>query len=236
LEKLGDRDAAQKYYKETIPAYYKLLERESTIPHIEGLASANSSYAKFVEGSKDYVGAQNAYERAIQLYGKLAGSKSWTSRSDYALAHNNYGVLLMNRQKLPEAREHYEEALKICSTYGYHELHVEVLNNFAMLLEITPSFAEAENRYNDAIKLCEKHLEEQPDAFGLKKAKALVGCAHVKLVEASKGSSKSHLRDAASYLARARATLSLLPPSDEEVKKVAESERALRQHLDGATR
>ena len=97
------------------------------------------------------------WENSISIY---KHTLSVTTEND--IIHNNMGVILVNQNKISEAIDHYNQALKI--NPGYVRLHnnlgaalikagrnLEAIHHFSKALRLKPDYAEAHNNLGNAL-------------------------------------------------------------------------------------
>ena len=119
----------------------------------------------------------NHFEQAVEVYEKLIKQKLIKSQESSVL--NSLALLYSKTNRLKEAEELYNEALKIRKTLSkknpaeYNPAFAKTLNNLAILYYKTNRLQEAEESYSEALKIRRALVKINPDAYKSGFAKTL---------------------------------------------------------------
>jgi tetratricopeptide (TPR) repeat protein len=155
---------AQKLYEKALSVAKNEYDVAGTLNNLGTLYSDTNAHAQ----------AREVYERALEIYEKLARDNPKAYLPDVAMTLNNLGILYRNTNAHAQAREVYERALEIREKLAHENpkaYEIELSNTiigtsklYASLLEIKP-----EQSYKDkGLALAQRAvtiLEKYPDVY-----------------------------------------------------------------------
>ena len=180
LDELGRKEQARTNYQAAIAACEGLRSRNQW-QYLEELARVQGDFANFLK-PLDRAAALQAYERAISLYGSLAGDANWTNRQGFASCLNAYAVLLDVPGATNRAAEvdlTYQRALEQSRAVRNHPQELRILCNHGVFLAKQDRLPEARAKYLKALEVGRAYLDKQPAEVGAPLVEAHLGLARL---------------------------------------------------------
>mgnify|MGYP002859173860 CR=1 FL=1 len=169
-------------YAEDCYNYFKMYKLEnkhdSAAYYIELRANRDTTNAEWQFDAASYLQEQNQfrearsyYERALNLYQRLAVSTPQAYEPDVAATLNNLAILYDDTQRFTESEQMYKEALEIrqrlaqANPQAYEPDVAMTLNNLAVLYKNTQRFTESEQMYKEALEIRQRLAQANPQAY-----------------------------------------------------------------------
>ena len=197
---LAESKAGTQKEKEDIAAdCYKFFDRfklanqhDSAAHYIQLRAELDTTNAEWQFDAAYYLDDQNQhnmairlYERALDIYRRLAKSNPQAYEPNVAVTLNNLAILYKNTQRFTEGEVMYKEALEIrrrlakSNPQAYEPDVSATLNNLASLYYETQRLTEGETMYKEALVFYRRLAKSNPQTYEPKVAMTLNNLANL---------------------------------------------------------
>jgi tetratricopeptide (TPR) repeat protein len=162
---------AQKLYEKALSVAKNEYDVAGTLNNLGTLYSDTNAHAQ----------AREVYERALEIYEKLARDNPKAYLPYVATTLNNLGTLYSDTNAHAQAREVYERALEIYEKLArdnpkaYLPDVAMTLNNLGILYRNTNAHAQAREVYERALEIREKLAHENPKAYEIELSNTIIG-------------------------------------------------------------
>ncbi len=130
------------------------------------------NYAYFCQDQNDFKDAGTYYEKALEIYQRLAKDNSKAYEPYVAQTQNNLANLYYQTQRITEAEEMHKQALEIRqrlakgNSKAYEPYVAQTQNNLAKLYSDTQQrFTEAEDMYKQALEISQRLAKDSTKAY-----------------------------------------------------------------------
>ena len=125
----------------------------------------------FYKDTNRFKEAEECYQKALNIYRKLAKKNPEADEKDIAAICNNLGILYCDNSRMKEAEEYGQEALKIYRRLAkehpetYEGYVAGTCNNLGILYDDTNRKKEAEKYYQEALKIYCRLAKEHSEIY-----------------------------------------------------------------------
>ncbi len=183
---LAESKAGTQKEKEDIAAdCYKFFDRfklanqhDSAAHYIQLRAELDTTNADWQFNAAHYFAEQNQhnmairlYERALDIYRRLAKSNPQAYEPNVAVTLNNLAILYKNTQQFTESEAMYKEALETyrrlakSNPQAYEPYVAGTMSNLANLYSDTQRLTESEAMYKEALEIYRRLANSNPQAY-----------------------------------------------------------------------